>query len=81
MRIAGIGEVNMRVHQKLVSISRRVRMRDDEGRGVDRPGEFVEDGGEGVGDWDIVVDEAAFFVAAAFGDTPTHGAGRADEDL
>ena len=59
----------------------RVAGADDEGGRGDGPSEAIEDGGERVGDGDVVVDEEAVGVAAAIGDAPAHGLARADEDL
>ena len=41
---------------------------DKDGVGVEGPVEVIEDGGEGVGNGDVVVNEEAVLVAAAFGD-------------
>ncbi len=41
----------------------------------------VEDGGEGIGEDVVVVDEFAIRTAGAVGDTPTEGLGRTGEDL
>lgn len=54
---------------------------DDEGCGADGPFQLIEDGGEGIGDGDIIMDELAILVAAALGDTPTHELTRARNDL
>ncbi len=54
---------------------------DDEGGRGKRPFEFIEDGGEGIGDWDVVVDEQTVLVAAASGNAPAHELARAGQDL
>ena len=45
------------------------------------PGEFVQDGDEGVGEDEIVVDELAVGIARAVGAAPTQSFLRAGEDL
>ena len=53
----------------------------DEGGGGEAPIEVVEAGGEGVSHDVIVVDEATFFVAGTFGDSPAEGLAGTGEDL
>ena len=48
---------------------------DDDSVGVDGPVEVVEDGGEGIGDGDVVMDEEAVLVSATFRHTPAHDLG------
>ena len=64
-----------------IHFQKRIAGLDDDGVGVNGPLEVVEDGGEGIGDGDVVVDEEAVLVAATFGDTPAHDLRWAGEDL
>ena len=54
---------------------------DDQLYGSERPIEFIEDGGEGIGDGDVVVDEESVFISATVGDAPAHDFLRSGEDL
>jgi len=64
-----------------IHIQKRIARLDDDGVGVEDPCEAVEDGGEGISDGDVVMNEEAVLVAAAFGDAPAHDLGRSGEDF
>ena len=64
-----------------IHLQKRIGGIDNNGVGVEGPIEAVEDGGEGIGNGDVVVDEETVLIAATLGHTPTHDLRGTGEDL